>query len=239
MCYAGLSVRMRNSSTQKAYQYIRERILNREFPPGSFLSALNLSKQIGVSRPTVKEALRHLEQEELVRIEAKVGAFVQTLTLEEFQELVGFRTALEAYAAGRAAMFRQDYHLVMLQSLISEMERQVEILKTSPDDIEALNALTAYDVKFHETIIDIARNDLLKRRYTQSRVLHTITPGHVGKWRNDHSKQAEWMADGIVLHRNIFEAIKKSDRRAAQAAMEEHLEQVATRAAFFWNNEER
>lgn len=77
---------------------LRQAILNGEYPSGAQLRQDELAERFGTSRIPVREALRQLEAEGLVTIEANKGATVTTLSLQEVLELFDIRIALECRA---------------------------------------------------------------------------------------------------------------------------------------------
>ncbi len=124
---------MRNPNTTKAYDYLRKRILGGDLQPGAFLSAQSISKDIGVSRTPVREALRQLEYDELVTIVPKLGAVVKTLNRDQFQDLLGYRQALgDPYAPEKAAELRRPEEVEQLKTILEGMREQTNILVQNP-----------------------------------------------------------------------------------------------------------
>src|SRR5215216_3804928 len=118
--------RMKNISSDVAYEHIRKRILSGEYPPGIALMTNELSDRIGVSRTPVRDALRQLESDGLVIIKPRLGASVKTMDLKEFREMCGLRLALETYAAGLAALNRTEADLHEMRFAIENMRRLTE-----------------------------------------------------------------------------------------------------------------
>ncbi|MEG2678136.1 MAG: GntR family transcriptional regulator, partial [Oscillospiraceae bacterium] len=73
---------MRESNLkEKAYAKIKENIISLAYAPGEFLNETQLSEEIGVSRTPVREALNHLEKENLVRVIPKRGVMVSEINI--------------------------------------------------------------------------------------------------------------------------------------------------------------
>src|SRR5262245_1166160 len=108
--------------TQIAYDFIREKIMAGEMLPGKPLTALQLSKLIGLSRTPVRDALRQLEGEGIVTFKPNIGATVRSLSVDEFRLHCSVRLALEVYAAGEAARLRRDTDL-------RDLETQFKLLR--------------------------------------------------------------------------------------------------------------
>ena len=75
--------------------YLRELILGGELTPGNVLHESELTKKFGTSRSPVREALLHLEQEQLVEIVPKMGTIVTGLDAEQLTQALFIRTSLE------------------------------------------------------------------------------------------------------------------------------------------------
>lgn len=86
-----------------AYRHLRERLLARHFPPGALIPAEEIACAAGVSRPTVREALRRLQGDGLVDVENRLGATVRRPGPAELRELVELHRLLAAHAAALAA----------------------------------------------------------------------------------------------------------------------------------------
>jgi DNA-binding GntR family transcriptional regulator len=81
----------------RAYEEIKRRLLNSDFPPGSFLAERQLAEQLGMSKTPVKAALERLEVEGFITVSPQQGIVVRELTVHEIADLYEIRAALEAY----------------------------------------------------------------------------------------------------------------------------------------------
>jgi DNA-binding GntR family transcriptional regulator len=77
----------------------RDAVLRGDYPPGSQLSEVALAESLGVSRGTVREALRTLAESGLVEVFPHRGAFVPALTIQRAKEIYSLRMVLEPFAA--------------------------------------------------------------------------------------------------------------------------------------------
>src|SRR5215213_7336757 len=82
---------------------LRQALITGGFAAGERIREVELAARLGVSRGTLREALRHLEQEGLVVTSPHRGTFVVNPTTDEIKDLYGLRIALEGYAAEQAA----------------------------------------------------------------------------------------------------------------------------------------
>ena len=86
------------ASTQHAYEELRRQILQGELAPGATFSQVQLSDQLGVSRTPLREAVRLLQMEGLLRAEPRRRVRVSPLSTEDFEDLYAIRIALESLA---------------------------------------------------------------------------------------------------------------------------------------------
>lgn len=77
---------------------VREAIANGQLPPGTHLAEIELSEALSVSRGTLREALRHLQQEGLLQADSRGRLTVRVVTPEEVHDIFSVRAALEALA---------------------------------------------------------------------------------------------------------------------------------------------
>jgi DNA-binding GntR family transcriptional regulator len=80
---------------ERAASALRQAIADRHFAPGTHLKERELCERLGVSRTSVREALRYLESEGLVQMVPHKGPVVTTLTLEDARQLYEVRAVLE------------------------------------------------------------------------------------------------------------------------------------------------
>lgn len=224
---------MRNPNTMKAYDFLRAKILSGEYAPGAFLSAQSLAKEIGISRTPVREALRQLENDELVTIMPKLGAVVRTLDEKEFLELLGFREALEVFAAGKAAELHRPDELAQLETILKSMKESSNRLLKNADDTSALQRFGLDDQLFHHTILNMSRNDFIRERLERAVTLQRLMmPSLMRKWFPEKKALQERISRVYQEHVDIVAAIRSSDRFKAQACMQKHIGNIVAKLVF-------
>lgn len=87
----------------RAYTALRREILEGDLPPGTVLGEVEQSARLGISRTPLREALRRLTADQLVRPAAGRGLVVTDVSLDHAADLFELRTALEVRAARSAA----------------------------------------------------------------------------------------------------------------------------------------
>lgn len=185
-----------------------------------------LASQLGVSRASVREALRALELSGIVRSRHGEGNFVvavpgdgatrplsqfverhRTSLLELFDARKEFEPQLAALAAERASPEDVD----RLRTAVEEQEQDL-----GAGDLEA--AFRA-DRLFHAAIAEATRNQTLIR-------LHGFLSDLVANGSREAIENDARRAQSDVDHRRVYQAIARRDRAAASAAMRQHLENV-------------
>ncbi len=218
---------MKNVNSDVAYEFIRKRILNGNFPPGYPLMTQELSAEIGVSRTPIRDALRQLEADGLVAIRSRMGASVRTMDLKEYSEMCGLRLALEVYAAGLAAEKCSLDELHEIEDALKAMARLTEASTESEvEDRDIVKALRQEDVRFHVAIISSAKSDLLKKEVLRLHIINRVVSGlksveasggRTKEERDVHRRTVQ------KTHEDIFRAIEQKDSAKARVAMENHL----------------
>lgn len=132
------------SKTERAYDWIRERIRTREYEPGHRLVLSSIADALDVSVVPVREAIRILEAEGMVTYEHNVGARVSILNRREYAETMETVAVLEAAATGLAAPHATPADL-------GEAERINEQMKELIHDFDPV-AFTALNQQFHSAL---------------------------------------------------------------------------------------
>lgn len=137
------------SAQQRAYGFIREKIIDGTYSGGAKLNPTRIADDLDLSRMPVREALRQLDAEGLVTMRPNRGAIVTTLTVEEIEELFEMRAALEGLAARRAAKMIQPEQRAELRRIVQDMGRAAGTphawLKLHDDFHELLCAISGWE----------------------------------------------------------------------------------------------
>src|SRR3954451_17337769 len=191
------------SASERAYDYVKARLLDGRLPGGTLLSENELATRLGVSRTPVRQALVQLEAEELLELYPKRGALVVPISPSEAEDVLEARLLIETHCARRAA--GAGPRLVeRLREAIAEQERGVGGFAWSDRD-------------FHTAIVESAGNHILDRQYESLRDRHQrIAAAAVA---GDPTRIARFIAE----HKEILAAIERGDGDAASALMGDHL----------------
>jgi DNA-binding GntR family transcriptional regulator len=224
---------MKSVNSDVAYDYIRKRILSGEYAAGQGLATNTLSEVIGVSRTPVRDALRQLEADGLVTIQPRLGASVTTMDLKEFSEMCGLRLALESHAAGLAATNRTEADLREIHYALEAMRTLTEKIIKAPQEEPLLTQLRKEDVRFHVAIMTAAKNNLMKKEILRLHLINRVVASPAPAGPDPvlaRSERDQRRRDVMASHEEIYEAILRSDSRAAKDAMERHIQDIVDNA---------
>jgi len=220
---------MKDVNSNIAYEYLRKRIVNGEYPPGRPLMTKELAADLGISRTPVRDALRQLETNGLVIIRPRLGASVKMMNLKEYRDLCGLRLALESYAAGFAAQNRTEPELREIQFALESMRGLTEQIIETDDEESVLRDLIREDVRFHIAVMSAAKNELIKKEILRLHVVNRVVagpvPGEEGipKTREERNERRRKV---MLSHDEIYQALERGDAAAAKLAMERHIQDI-------------
>jgi DNA-binding GntR family transcriptional regulator len=195
---------------------IEQAIFSGTLEPGAKISELGLARQLGVSRGPLREALRRLEGRKLIERKTNFGARVAKLSVDDLEDLLVVREALEGMAARLAAASMTDEDVARLEQLIAQHGEQ-ESVRTGTGYLQELP-----DFDFHFFIIRAARNERLENLlcgelYDLLRAYRYKSSTLDGRARNAFEE-----------HKEIVSALVARDPDAAEAAMRHHLATART-----------
>lgn len=135
---------------ERVVDILRQAIIDRRFPPGSHLRERELCDLLGVSRTSVREALRHLESEQLIETVPHKGPVVVALTAQDAKDLYQVRAVLEGLVGELFAANATGQHIEDLRQAAEEMA-----ISAHRDDVRATLVIVA---KFYQVLFDGSGN---------------------------------------------------------------------------------
>ena len=190
-----------------AYDEIRSLIVSGAVGPGSRLGQAEFADQLGISRTSVREALRRLAGDGLVEFEVNRGFFVLDIGLDSVLQRLEARLVLEPAIARLAAKRRVDADLEAMRATI-EAERAA---RSSDDAHDASRA-------FHMAMATATRNDALVR------LLDGLWIADVGRRLLARRRLAPgWQDDDVAEHVEIVTAIEARNEARAEELVRTHV----------------
>jgi DNA-binding GntR family transcriptional regulator len=194
---------------QRVYDHLREEIIAGRLGPGTELTEVALSEQLGVSRGPIREALGRLAAEGLVTIRPRRGAVVRLVSKDEFLELYQVREALEIMAVKLAVPRLGPDDFAALQELIDAMAGHAERSEVA-EFFEA-------NVAFHTALLEASGNTKLQEAYAQ-------LLSQMGRYRMRSLSLRGNLQRSVAEHAAILRAAKRGDAERASHLMSEHIQ---------------
>lgn len=197
---------------QKAYEIIKNMIIERQILPGEKIPQEKLAQELGISRTPLVSALKFLEHEKLVESKPRRGYFVRLFSKQELVTIFELREVLEGLAAKRAA--------------VNISEKQIEILNgffnafAESADITDYKAYVREDRRFHNYITEIGAKEFLKS------ILQTCNIITASYQYLSSEGLVRPPNETIQEHQAVINAIGDRDPDAAEALMREHLKKT-------------
>jgi DNA-binding GntR family transcriptional regulator len=202
----------RSTLRERALESLRSAIVSGQYRPGDHLSEVELATSLGVSRGTVREALRHLQQEGLVTASNRGMLRVNGMTRTEVRELFHVRAALEGMAVRDIiASPRREAAVGALRAALAQLSH----------DGEDFRARIDADLAFHLQLCRQAGNSMLVEAWQHLE----------GRMRVAILNAAAWQAPMMARDRHapIVDAIERGDVTAALHVVDEHMASAAER----------
>jgi DNA-binding GntR family transcriptional regulator len=187
---------------------LRHRILNNEIPAETRLVEANLAAEFGVSRATIRDAMRSLQAEGLIAIVPRRYSVVTRMSSEDAEDVCFARYVLELASLDQGfGPNRKD----LLRSLRLALDHMSVAART--DDMDAL---VASDTVFHEVLVDVSGRRRLKD-------LWSMLNSQMGAlMRAEIDRQGIGLLDAVERHRAILEAVSEGDLSCLRRELREH-----------------
>ncbi len=191
----------KTSLSEQAYHILAEKIISGEYPGGTRLVEEELTREFGISRTPVRDALRRLEGEELIEPLPKRGFQVRQLDNEAVNELYNCRTRIE---------------LLALESAIKRLSPdELHALKRELQEDNSLETSLAVDEKFHFLIARCCDNRYL--RQILEKLIRQTAPFRAH--RNYSTRVEELNAERIT----VLNSLLAGDYESAARLLEQHI----------------
>ncbi len=205
-------------AAQRAYSTLRTGIIEGVYPPGARVTEQEIAASAKVSRTPVREALRRLEAEGLLRVVPHQGAFVTRWSEQEADDIFELRAMLEGHAARLAAGRATDEDVQQLRRLAEDQCQ--EAAERSPGYLERIADLNS---QFHRHLQLAAGSARLQASLTTISSAPLVLQTFRDYDGDDLNRSAHH-------HMEMVEAIEAGDGDWAESVMHSHV--MAARRAF-------
>jgi DNA-binding GntR family transcriptional regulator len=186
---------------------LRHAILAGDYPPGTRLVQADLAKQLDVSTTPVREALRDLASDGLLRLDAYRGAVIQPLDPDEIEEIYQMLRVLEPLSIERAIQLVTEAELM-------EAEQKLQEMLSDGDSVR----FVALDRQFHGLFARAARSPRLQS------TLDSLRDSAARYIAASFRESPEMVAHANHDHQALLAAMRSRDTEAALAVESAHLE---------------
>jgi GntR family transcriptional repressor for pyruvate dehydrogenase complex len=216
----------RRTYVAEAIRTIKDMILDGRLAPGQRLPPeRSLSEALGVSRPTVREAIRSLQAMNILESRHGAGTFVASLSVDELLRPLQFvlalaeggldhlfevRLLLEPGAAALAAQRASEEQIAALRDCAARAEAEA---------VEDAEAMLRLDTELHERIVEASANPLLQHLWAATSALGAESRAYTVRLPGVRPQT-------ITEHHAIVDAIAAGDPAAAEAAMAAHIARI-------------
>jgi len=195
---------VRDNLSDSVVLRLRNMIVDGQLAAGARINEVHLSQQLGISRTPLREALARLAQEGALRSVARIGYFVQPLTVEEFDQLYDIRPLLDPEALRLAGLPSRE-----------RMQRLHEINDAIARARDS-DTIIGLDDDFHMELIADCPNQVLIELIRQ--IIQRTRRYEIALMRESRN-----VAVATANHKDIMAALRKRDLRAACAALKNNL----------------
>lgn len=195
------------SLADQVFEKLEYDIIVGNYSRGEILTELKLVEQLGVSRTPIREALRRLEQERLIKDSGK-GSVVLGITLEDLMDIMDIRQSIEGLAAYYAT-------LNVTKAELAEMARISELqdFYYERHDMERMRQM---DDQFHDAIYRLCKRTV---------ICDTLRPLHrkTQRYRMLSAEDDQRLAKSIEEHKDILNAMAARNAELAQKMATKHI----------------
>lgn len=189
-------------------EYLRTAIMEGQLRGGDRLREHELCEQLGISRPTLREALRTLEAERLIKIEPHRGPSVMEITVKAARDLYALRSMLEGFAAHEFARLAQDEEIEKLSHAVQALHEQA--------GTQDRRGLLVVKKRFYDVLLDGCGNDLIKE----------MLPGllsRISLLRATSFSSPQRLSQSLAEIDEILACIVRRDAEATRQAAQRHI----------------
>ena len=204
---------MRQTAVDKAYLWVRERILDGTIPPGSFIDEATVCEGAGVSRTPAREAFNRLEGERFITLAPRRGAQVRELTTNDLYDAFSARIMVETHVAKEFCERRL--------AIPEDMRVHLKAMDAM-EDFSTNDSVSAYidaDQMFHGALVRTLGNRAIDDFF--------LSLWRVNKWsaltRGGWLRSPHFLCTNREQHHAILEHLAAHDGPAVVEVLRQHL----------------
>ena len=186
---------------EQAYEHLQKLILENQFSYYEIYSETKLSKDLGISRTPLRDAVHRLAQEGYIDIIPSKGFCIHQITEKDVIEIFQIRTALETYCTMQIA---KEAETKKAAALCEELEDLMNHMREVMESSHSIEEFCEYDSCFHAKIIEYLKNEQFSAMFStlmyRMKRLASLSLSHEGRMEETYQE-----------HQAILDAMKKGD----------------------------
>ena len=199
-------------AAERAYDFVKEKIIDGSFEPSQMLSEASLATEMGISRTPMHEAFLRLEVEGFLQLYPRRGALIVPISPQEIREVYEARLLVDRHCAEKICAMSDAERADIADQLDATIAEQDTALNGAD-----LRAYAQLDARFHQIIMDGGANSLLaglghQLRERQQRFTATAIGRNVARARIF-----------VDQHRTLADALRTGDLDAYLSTLDTHL----------------
>lgn len=202
---------VRKSLGEIIANHLKQDIYNQKIKFGERLIEADLAERFDVSRSTIRESLKILEQEELVISKSRKGTFVSEFTEQDLDEMTELRLIIEPKAFMNALSRMEIKNFQELEQIIEKMKMKAEDGNW--------NALFDLDMQFHQYVINMCGNSRIIKIYESINVQIRVYLAHLDQY---YSNPMSFYHE----HRELLGTLSKKDASLIEQKITKHITYV-------------
>jgi DNA-binding GntR family transcriptional regulator len=202
--------------TASVLKLLRDKIIVGDFKPGQKLNEYNLSSELNISRPPIREALRILEQDRLVMYIPRRGTYIAELSVTDFREVSQVREMIECYAIDLIRKkVAKERNLSKIESAINKSS-SLTIPPTDIDDTQRIMQIIKDILEFHYSLVEASGNIRLTHIYYS--ISHNLA-----RYQYIYFKINGTVWHSLNDHKITYELIRDGNFNQAKKKLQEHI----------------
>lgn len=207
-----IQLKVQKPLKELVYLELKHKILTGEIVAQTRLMEIDLSEKMNVSRTPIREAIKRLADDGLVKIVARRGAYVANISIKDMLDVFEVREDMEGFAAELAAQRINEEEKKELRGISEAYDKALD----TPDDKEKIIEL---DEKFHNFIVACCGNETLSElvKYVQELSL---------RFRYLYYNDYSLYASTAEQHHKIVDAINSGNTEVARKEADAHVKSL-------------
>lgn len=198
----------------KAYDHIKDLILNDDFEYDTIYSETKIAAEIGVSRTPMRDALHRLAQERYIDIIPSKGFCLHQMTSQDVIDTFQIRSAIEGYCT---LQITKDFQTKEANKLFTTLEKLIEKQKKIYNTNKNISEFVEFDNQFHIEIVSYMRNETFNSLFGsylfQIKRLAMLSLEHAGR-----------MEETLREHEDILNTMKSGNLSDIYFVTMKHME---------------